>query len=250
MEAIEKVKVRARGAEDVVYPVVYLTHEGPGFGFCRPRFVDGKPIYLCVDSGVEPEIMVKVLKRPFLVKLCHQVSRSGKHSYKSHLLVEGYLYLLEQEYSFPHRGTRLTDDEVEKLKQFNQWKPLVAWAVAEGYNLVWLLNEIGEVEAPKFWGVEEALRALKPVQGRLYAAPVEVEEEENLPLPWRYGFEITICGCRLISGPMGFGVIKVTSRTILIKSDEGFKVVSGEHWVKELPAGCYLFHHFDPPKEV
>ena len=240
MEAIEKVKVRARGAEDLVHPLIFITHEGPNFGFCRPRFIDGKPTYLYVDSGVEPEIMVKVLKRPFLVKLCHQASRSGKHSYKSHAVAEGYLYLLEQEYVFDHRGTRLSNDEVEKLKQFNRYGPLIGWTVAEGYYLIWLLSEVGKVEAPEFWGVEEALRALEPVKGKLYAAPVEIEIEEE-DLPWRYVLEVTVCGHQLISGTMGFGVIKLTSKTILIKSDEEFKVVSGD-WVKELPAGCYLFH--------
>jgi len=142
----------------------------------------------------------------------------------------------------------LSNDEVEKLKQFNRYGPLIGWTVAEGYYLIWLLSEVGKVEAPRFWGIEEALQALKPVKEKLYMTPVEVEEEEDLP--WRYRFEITICGHRLVSGPMGFGVIKIAPRTTLIKSDEEFKVVCGEHWVKELPAGCYLFHRFDPPKEV
>jgi len=141
----------------------------------------------------------------------------------------------------------LSNDEVEKLKQFNRYGPLIGWTVAEGYYLIWLLSEVGKVEAPRFWGIEEALQALKPVKEKLYMTPVEVEEEEGLP--WRYVLEVTICGHQLISGTMGFGVIRVTPRTILIKSDEEFKV-AGRDWVKELPAGCYLFHHFDPPKEV
>jgi len=241
-EEVVVAKIKAKGAEDVVYPIVYLTHEGPAYDFCRIRFIDMKPVYLTLGHlGKEPEVMVMKLKKAFLVKLCHPRSRSGKHSYLAYDVEEGYLYRLEDEYYFPYRGIRLSDEDIQKLKY--ELSPLVAWAVAEGYEAVWSLSRAGEPEAPRFWGVEEALSASKSVQGRLFATRIQLDVEGEMP--WRYDFETKICG-HAIRTPTMHAKFKVMPRTFIIKSDDKLLIEHEEHGIAELPSGCYLFHHIRP----
>jgi len=180
-----QVKVEIKG-ELRRYPVVYLNHERPIYGYTSPvllRFGNEWWVGFLPPRFVESaEFAIHELKQAFYVIPIERElsSNSGAHKVLYHLSSpldmlprSDYnpvaLYTIEKIYKFP-RGARPNPESLEILKK--QYKYYIAWTVREGIDVLWILryetyNYGIDIRIEGIESMEQLIRSMEYLQGNL-----------------------------------------------------------------------------------
>jgi len=189
----QEIKIEIKG-ELRRYPVVYLHHDRPIYGFTQPVLLRFGHVWWVgflpprLTTSIYPgkedtaEFAIHELKQPFYVIPIERElsSNTGRHKVLYYLesplnlyprsnFNPVALYTIDEIHRFP-RGARPDPDYLEKLKDRGMY--YIAWTVSEGVDILWILRYVSynfgiDVRIEGIESMEQLIESMETLQGNL-----------------------------------------------------------------------------------